>query len=211
MPPYSRHIFLNVPFDPRYQKLFRALVFAVHDCGFTARCALEQSDSGQVRLDKLYQLIEACQFGVHDLSRTSLDSVNRLPRFNMPLELGIFLGAKRFGTPRHRQKHTLVLDTLPYRYQKFCSDIAGQDVRPHGNTVGGAIRALRDWLRETFPTLHLPGEVRIENRYLQFLRALPLMCVANGLRVGTVRFVDYRALAVGWQAENDAASRPAFA
>lgn len=202
MPPYSRQVFFNVPFDPRYQKLFRALVFATHECGFTARCALEQSDSAQVRLDKLYQLIESCQFGVHDLSRTALDSVNRLPRFNMPLELGLFLGAKRFGAGRQRRKHTLILDTLPYRYQKFCSDIAGQDVRSHGNTVVGAIRALRDWLREAVPTMHVPGEVRIENRCLQFERAFPAMCRASGLRRESVGFLDYRAMVIGWQAEN---------
>ena len=54
-------------------------------------------DGGQTRIDKLYGLIEACRYGIHDLSRTELDATPRLPRFNMPLELGIFLGAKRYG------------------------------------------------------------------------------------------------------------------
>ncbi len=52
-----------------------------------------------------------------------------LPRFNMPLELGIFLGAKRFGSQKQKQKNGLILDREKYRYQSFCSDIAGQ-LRP---------------------------------------------------------------------------------
>lgn len=37
---YSRNVFINCPFDPKHKPLFRAMVFAVHDCGFIARCAL---------------------------------------------------------------------------------------------------------------------------------------------------------------------------
>ena len=33
MPAYNAQVFLNVPFDTRYKKLFHALVFAVQDCG----------------------------------------------------------------------------------------------------------------------------------------------------------------------------------
>jgi hypothetical protein len=91
----AQGVFINVPFDIRYKKRFDALVFAVHDCGFVARGAREQDDSNQVRLGKLFQIIRECRYGIHDLSRVTLDSRHRLPRFNMPLELGIFLGAKR--------------------------------------------------------------------------------------------------------------------
>lgn len=69
-------VFINVPFDARYKKLLDALIFAVHDCGFLSRCAKEQGDSSQVRLEKLYTIIEECPFGIHDLSRTTLDPVN---------------------------------------------------------------------------------------------------------------------------------------
>lgn len=119
-------MFLNVPFDRRYRDLFNALVFTIHHCRFVARCALEVDDGSQVRVDKLYGIIDECQYGVHDLSRVTLDSANRLPRFNMPLELGIFLGAKRFGGAHHRNKRALILDRDQWRYQTYCSDIAGQ-------------------------------------------------------------------------------------
>ena len=86
----AESVFINVPFDRQYAKLFRALVFAVHDCGFIARCALEGDDGSETRLTKLYEIIRDCPLGIHDLSRTSLDRKNRLPRFNMPLELDSF-------------------------------------------------------------------------------------------------------------------------
>jgi len=40
------------------------------------------------------EIIRDSQFGIHDVSRVELDDANRLPRFNMPLELGLFLRAK---------------------------------------------------------------------------------------------------------------------
>ena len=43
--------------DPTYKPLFDAMVFAVHDCGFIPRCALEENDAGQVRIDKFTKLL----------------------------------------------------------------------------------------------------------------------------------------------------------
>jgi len=133
------HVYINCPFDGEYRPIFEALVFAVHDCGFIARCALELEDGSQVRIDKIERLIGACRFGIHDISRTELDSRWSLPRFNMPLELGIFLGAKRFGTGDQRKKVGLILDRETERYQRFCSNIAGQDIRSHNRSPREAV------------------------------------------------------------------------
>jgi hypothetical protein len=65
-------------------------------------------------------------FGVHDISMTELDRLTGLPRFNMPLELGLFLGAHRFGSKDQRRKVALILDRERYRCQAFISDIAGR-------------------------------------------------------------------------------------
>ena len=46
----------------------------------------------------------------------------------MPLELGPFLGAKRFGDPVQREKRKLILDLEQYRYQKSISDLEGIDI-----------------------------------------------------------------------------------
>jgi hypothetical protein len=107
----SSDVFINCPFDDDFAPGFRALVFAVIACGFRARCAREMDDAAETRIEKLYRIIEESRFSVHDLSRTELDPVNNLPRFNMPLELGIFLGAKRFGDAEQKKKRSLVLDT----------------------------------------------------------------------------------------------------
>ena len=202
-PGYSDRVFLNVPFDPRYQKLFDALVFTVHDCGFVARCARESEDSSVVRVGKLYDIIERCRYGVHDLSRTGLDSANRLPRFNMPLELGIFLGAKHFGRGRQRQKSCLILDRDRYRYQVFCSDIAGQDIRAHQNRVEDAITVVRNWLRSARGGgVLIPGGGRIAQRYVSFRIELPAMCQRAGLDHRGLDFLDYRTMVTGWLRAN---------
>lgn len=143
---YDYNVFINCPFDEAYRPLFYAIVFAVHDCGFIAHCTLEIDDAGRVRIESIYELIAGCRFGIHDVSRTELDEINQLPRFNMPLELGLFLGASRFGADYHQDKSVLILDREPYRYQKFISDISGQDIKSHEGIAEHAIRTVRDWL-----------------------------------------------------------------
>jgi len=199
-PRYGDNVFLNVPFDDRYRPIFRALVFAVHDCGFQSRCALETSDAGEVRVEKLYKIIEECRYGIHDISRTTLDSVNRLPRFNMPLELGMFLGARRYGAGANRLKSCLIFDRDRYRYQKFCSDLAGQDIRAHGNRKRTAISAVRDWLSAAGrrPGVIVPGGHHINIRYEEFCAYLPKACRLNGIAAGELTFLDFRTLLVGW-------------
>ena len=124
-------VFLNCPFDDKYRPIFEAVIFAIYDCGFVARCALEIDDSAEVRIDKIFRLIGACKFGIHDISRIELDRKSGFPRFNMSFELGIFLGAKRFGGRRQKEKSCLILDKEPYRFQSFISDIGGQDIKAH--------------------------------------------------------------------------------
>jgi len=93
-PLYQRSVFINCPFDGEYLPIFRAIIFTVSACGFEPRSTLEHDDASQVRIEKIYRLIASSAFGIHDISRTEPDDENRLPRFNMPLELGVFLGAK---------------------------------------------------------------------------------------------------------------------
>ena len=105
---YNDNVFINCPFDLVYKPLRDAMVFAIYDCGFIARCALEEDDSSEVRIDTIYNIIANCRYGIHDISRTE-DKSSKLPRFNMPLELGIFLGAKKFGIEEQKRKKCLIL------------------------------------------------------------------------------------------------------
>jgi hypothetical protein len=201
--PHAQGVFLNVPFDRRYRDLFNALVFTIHQCGFVARCALEMDDASQVRLDKLYGIIAQCRYGVHDLSRVTLDFASRLPRFNMPLELGIFLGAKRFGGARHRSKRALIIERDQWRYQVYCSDIAGQDIRAHNNDVGDAIRVVRNWLHTQHSgSLAMPGHRVVGDRFVVFEKELPAVCRAAKLDVRDLTFVERRTLVAEWLVQN---------
>jgi hypothetical protein len=90
MSAYDDSVFVNVPFDRKYSRLSDAVIFAIYDCGFVARSALEIEDSGQARVEKILDIIEQSKFGVHDISRAGIDRNTKLARFNMPLELGFF-------------------------------------------------------------------------------------------------------------------------
>ena len=116
----------------------------------------------------------------------------------MPLELGMFLGAKEYGTGRQREKICLVLDRNPHRYQKFCSDIAGQDISAHNRKVDVAIRVVRDFLRSAEPNVIIPGGAKIHERYLAFLKELPLICRKLGLKKDEMIFNDYATLIAEW-------------
>ena len=190
--PFEYGVFINCPFDDAYRPLFEAIVFAVHDCGYIARCSLEVADASQVRIEKISGIIASCKFGIHDISRTELDPATQLPRFNMPLELGMFLGAKRFGSAKHKSKTCLVLDREQYRYQKFISDIAGQDIAAHGGAPEEAIRAVRNWLSAATPkSVKIPGGAAIARRFSTFRSELPATCERLQLNIAELTFNDY--------------------
>jgi hypothetical protein len=196
---YDRNVFINCPFDPAYRPLFEAIAFATSDCGYHPRCSLEVDDSSQVRIEKITAIIRESRLAVHDISRTQLDRGTRLPRFNMPLELGIFLGAKSFGSREHQEKVAIILDTDRYRYQKFISDIAGQDIRAHGGRTDEAIREVRDFLsthRE--PGVILPGGEKIVERYRWFHSDLPDLCREVHLEYSRLNFRDLSFLIFSW-------------
>ena len=209
---YDRSVFINCPFDRRYQPLFRATVFTIQQCGFLPRCALEVEDSGEERIRKIKRLIRECRYGIHDISRAQLDPTTGLARFNMPLEMGLFFGAQEYGRREQRRKRSLVLDTEPYRYQKFCSDIAGQDIRAHNDQSSRVIIAVRGMLATALEDgEHPPGAAKIRERYAAFRAKLPSLCAALHLKPAEVQFVEYRSLVHSWLNRHplspDAASR----
>lgn len=197
-PDYDQSVFINCPFDEPYLPLFRAVIFAVFECGLVPRCAQEVYDAGEVRIDKIARIVRACRWGIHDISRTDLNT-NNLPRFNMPLELGLFLGACRFGDRVQRRKSCLVLDTERYRYQEFISDIAGQDISSHSNRPDHAIRAVRDWLAVSKAGVrHPPGGQVIAGRYSRFATELPKICAEAELVPDELTFVEFADIASTW-------------
>lgn len=201
---FDRNVFINCPFDVPYSSLFNAVVFAIHDMGFQPRCALEASNAGQIRLNKILDILAGCKYSIHDLSRTELDATHGLPRFNMPLELGLDLGCKRFGSAHQREKVCLILDIEKYRYQKFISDIAGQDINAHGGEEKRLIEIVRNWLRlEIDPrTTKIPGGGKIFQRYQEFQKALPTLCDLQNLDLHDLPFPDFSFTVATWVSEN---------
>jgi hypothetical protein len=200
-PGYDRSIFFNCPFDDAYKPIFDALVFATFDCGYVPRCALEMDNAVEGRIDKILTIIRSSRLGVHDISRTELDH-NRLPRFNMPFELGLFLGAARFGIQAQRGKVCLILDRERYRFQKFISDIAGQDIREHGDDPERAIIQLRSWLSTLRRDEMLPGGKAIAQRYRSFRDELPTILSRADMSPSEMVFADYSNFASTWLSEH---------
>lgn len=186
----ARDVFINCPFDPAYHIMFRAIVFAITRSGFRARCALEVDDASQNRWSSISDIVDQCRYGVHDISRTEPDGDPPLPRFNMPLELGMFLGAKRFGDEVQKRKRCLVMDTERYRYQRFISDLAGQDIHAHGNDPAACIEAVATWLRVQSRSKLVPGGRAMARDFASFEAQLPDLCLGLQLEVDEMTFSD---------------------
>jgi hypothetical protein len=123
----------------------------------------------------------------------------------MPLELGLFLGAKRLGEGKQTQKSCLVLDRERYRFRKFCSDIAGQDPKAHGNQVGEAIRAVRNWLRKSDAgrSVTIPSGSIIFERYEAFRESLPELCHSLRFDEDELIFSDFSMVVEEWLSVNE--------
>lgn len=199
---YDTNVFINCPFDSRFRPLFDAIVFAIHDAGFRSRSSLERSSATEVRISKILRIIGECRYGVHDISRTQLGSKTKLPRFNMPLELGLFLGSHHFGDHIQNQKCCLILDSKPNRWNVFISDIGGQDVFCHEGSSTGAIREVRNWLRTETKRDTIPGHEIMCERFELFQNELPRICKLVQLNPKTLIYDDYVWVVNEWLKEN---------
>ena len=132
-------VFLNVPYDQAFERLFLAYITGISAFGHVPRTTLE-IPGGRRRLDRIFELIQSCEHSVHDLSRVELDGRNpRTPRFNMPFELGLSVAWERVG----KRKHTwFVFEGVPHRLTKSLSDLNGTDPYIHGGTIAGVLREL---------------------------------------------------------------------
>jgi len=197
-PAFSDSVFINCPFDKQYWPIFEAIVFCIIDCGFTPRSALEDADSGTIRLNKILNIMKGSQYSLHDLSRVELGQDSFLPRFNMAFELGLDLGCRTFGQGTVKRKRCLILDADPHRYRVSLSDISGQDIQSHHNSPDTAITVVRKWLRITSKRKTLPGAKLIKARFTAFSQQLPKLCDQYGLDRLDLQFVEYVTFAEAW-------------
>ena len=200
----SRSVFINCPFDDAFRPILRAMVFTIIASGYHPRCALDATDGAEVRLGKIAVMIGDCDWGIHDLSRVEVAD-GEVPRFNMPMELGLHLGARLFGEPRQRRKRALILDGERHRYDRALSDISGQDVESHGNDPAQAIRCVRDWLSDHRPhnAAPLPGARAMQEDYQLFQGEIGALLTAHRLDPAEMTHSDYLYLVRDWLALRD--------
>jgi len=99
--------------------------------GLRPRCVLEIAERGEGRLQRISTLLRGCQVSIHDLSRVQTSVINgrRVPRFNMPFELGQAVMLRVF------QPHDVhVLESTPHRLAQSISDLGGIDPLIHGGS-----------------------------------------------------------------------------
>jgi hypothetical protein len=140
-PAAAKAVFVNCPFDDGFKPILRAMVFTIISSGYHPRCALDATDGAEVRVGKIARMIGECDWAIHDLSRVEVDA-GGVPRFNMPMELGLHLGARLLGHGRQRRKKALILDAERHRYDAALSDISGQDIETHENDPNQAMRCV---------------------------------------------------------------------
>lgn len=169
----NKDVFLICRFDEQFNLLFQATIFAIMDCGFRSRCALEECGVQGTRIDKIMKLIDHCQYCVADISLGDSRDPDK-PRLNMSMELGAFYHSMMYGPSRTRRKSLFVMDSEKFLYQQTISNLNGVDINAHANDYRLVIRGIRKWLASLrLPGQYVPPAPNIRNRFELFLADLP--------------------------------------
>jgi hypothetical protein len=133
-------VFLNIPYDEEFQKLYLAYIVGLCFLGLEPHIA-SAIPGGKRRLDRIVGLIQSSQYSIHDLSRVELSPHGLgTPRFNMPLELGMTI----MWAELHEESHTwFVMESAPRRLDQSTSDLSGTDPNIHLGSVEGVLSELR--------------------------------------------------------------------
>lgn len=136
--PVPEAVFLNIPYDHAYEGKFVTLVAGLVGLGRKPRCVLEIPDGGQGRLARIVRLIRRCSASINDVSRVQVSGPLRVPRFNMPFELGLACAvAKLAGSHRY-----FVFEEVSHRIEHSLNDLNGHDPQIHQGTQVGILNAL---------------------------------------------------------------------
>lgn len=134
-------VFLNIPYDTAFEDLYLAYIVGLTQLGLRTHAALAVPNQG--RLGTIIELIEQSEFSIHDLSRVEVS--RGVPRFNMPVELGLALYRSHTTKGKHR---VFIFESKARRAQRSTSDVNGIDPQVHNGTPTGLMRALRNVFRQ---------------------------------------------------------------
>lgn len=142
-------VFLNIPYDDQFEELYLAYIVGLTQLGLKINATLAVPDQG--RLARIIRLIGESDVSIHDLSRIELSS--GIPRFNMPLELGLALYRSHTTNGRHR---VFVFEKKAYRMLQSTSDINGIDPQIHEGRPKGIMVGLRNIFHQPARTTTVP-------------------------------------------------------
>jgi hypothetical protein len=165
---FETSVFVNCPFDEEFAPLLEAALFCIVYFGFSPRLANERLEAGENRLDKIVEIIKACKYSIHDLSRCRASGEGEFFRMNMPFEFGVDVGFRRSGVGRLHEKKFMIFEREPYDLKRSLSDTAGQDVEFHRDNFELVIQKLRNFFRVE-AALEAPGASQLNGEYATFL------------------------------------------
>lgn len=165
---FDDNVFVNCPYDDRYLRLLRPLLFTLLFAHLNPRLASERLNSGEARISKIVELIKDSRYAIHDLSRIQARRAGEYFRLNMPFELGLDVGCSSFGTDHLRDKRCLVLEKEPYRYQIALSDLSNSDIAAHHNDPARLVTVIRHWLVNEVG-IDLPGPSGLMDAFSLFM------------------------------------------
>jgi hypothetical protein len=116
----------------------------------------------------------------------------------MPFELGLFMGMAHTAPAKRPRSSVLILDREVHRYDKFISDISGQDISSHENTVEGLIQAVRHWLNKQYPRSTIIGSLRLQQLFTQFDTESKARLLAEGKSEVDLCFNDWTTVIALW-------------
>lgn len=164
---FEKCVFINCPLDKEYEPILQAILFCLIYLGFRPRIATERGDSGENRLTKIQELIESSKYSIHDLSRCVSTKKGEYFRLNMPFELGIDYGCRKYYGEGREEKKFLILEEKKYQTKKALSDLAGCDPEAHQGNFEEAIKKVRNWLVSE-AGISAKGPAHILGRYADF-------------------------------------------
>lgn len=166
---FEKNVFINCPFDPAYKSLLQPLLFTILYFDFNPKIASERSDSAEQRIDKICEFIESAKYSIHDLSRLKSMKKNEFSRHNMPFELGVDYGCRKFAERHFAEKKFLVLEKEKYDYSKALSDLSGVDIKSHNDNAEDLIEVVRNWFVATVGLTKLKPSSVIFNDFIDFI------------------------------------------
>jgi len=146
--PPRNGVFLNIPLDSDYERLFVTLVAGLVAFGCEPRCAIAIPETGVNRLEKIFKLLTTSQYSIHEMSRVKLSGRKQVPRFNMPFELGL---AVAWSIQNHGRHGFILFEEKAHRLEYSLNDLNGHDVNIHGGTHKGILKSLRELFQRQPP------------------------------------------------------------